>query len=195
MSNVRPAMSVSEHIDYDVQFMREYFRQLFVFAEAAGAKTLVPEFTEGGTSAAFLSTGVSHLVRPDMVCNVYSLVDYWLANLCKHYQQRGRLSVTFDDFRKTERKSNDLQRYRKYLTKVASLDLTLAQDSFRHLNALREVRNCLVHSGGHVPEKRRQVIAQIPGIELHMSLVVVSESFIWESLTHASQYLQAVAQA
>jgi hypothetical protein len=28
-----------------------------------------------------------------------------------------------------------------------------------------------------------------------MSLVVVSESFIWESLTHASQYLQAVAQA
>ena len=188
-------MGVSEHIDYDVHFMREYFRQLFVFAESAGAKTLAPELTAGGTSAVFLSTGVSHLVRPDMVCNIYSLVDYWLANLCKHYQQRGRLSVTFDDFRKRERRSNDLQRYRKYLTNVASLDLTLAQDSFRHLNALREVRNCLVQNGGRVPEKKREAIAQIPGIELHMSLVIVSESFIWESLAHASHYLQTVAQA
>ena len=188
-------MNVAGQIDYDVQFMRAYFRQLFVYAESAAAKTIVPELTEGGTSATFLPVGVSHLVRQDMACNIYSLADFWLADLCRRYQQRGRLSVTFDAFRKTERKSNDLQRYRKYLTKVASLDLTPAQDSFRHLNALREVRKCLIQGGGHVPEKKREVIGQIPGISLHMSLVVVSESFIWESLTHASLYLQAVAQA
>ena len=184
-------MNVSEQIDYDVQFMRAYFRQLFVFAESAASKT--PELTEGAT--AFQPVGVSHLVRVDMACNIYSLADFWLASLCRHYQERGRLSVSFDDFRKSERKSNEFQRYRKYLTKVVSLDLTSAQDSFRHLNALREVRNCLIHGGGHVAEKKREVLAQIPGISLNMSLVVVSESFIWESLTHASQYLQAVAQA
>jgi hypothetical protein len=186
-------MNVSEQIDYDVQFMRAYFRQLFVFADSAASKT--PDLIEGATTSTFQPVGVSHLVCVDMACNIYSLADFWLANLCRHYQQRGRLSVSFDDFRKSESKSNDLQRYRKYLTKVVSLDLTSAQDSFRHLNALREVRNCLIHGGGHVAEKKREVLAQIPGISLNMSLVVVSESFIWESLTHASQYLQAVAQA
>jgi hypothetical protein len=188
-------MNVSEQIDYDVQFMRAYFRQLFVFADSAASKT--PELIEGAPNSAFnfQSVGVSHLVRVDMACNVYSLADFWLANLCTHYQQRGRLSVSFEDFRKSESKSNDLQRYRKYLTKVVSLDLTSAQDSFHQLNALREVRNCLIRSGGHVPEKKRKVLARIPGISLHMSLVVVSEAFIWESLDHASQYLQAVAEA
>jgi len=186
-------MNVSEQIDYDVQFMREYFRQLFVFAESAASKT--PKLIEGATTSTFQPVDVSHLVHADMACNIYSLADFWLASLCRHYQQRGRLSVSFDDFRRSESKSNELQRYRKYLTKVVSLDLTSAQDDFRHLNALREVRNCLVHGGGHVAEKKRKLIAQIPGIALHMSLVVVSESFIWESLTHASQYLQAIAQA
>jgi len=186
-------MNVSEQIDHDVQFMRAYFRQLFVFADSAASKA--SELIEGATNPTFQSVGVSHLVRVDMACNVYSLADFWLANLCTHYQQRGRLSVSFDDFRKSEGKSNDLQRYRKYLTKVVSLDLTSAQDSFRHLDALREVRNCLIHGGGHVAENKRKVLAQIPGISLHGSLVVVSESFIWESLAHASQYLQAVAQA
>ena len=186
-------MNVSEQIDYDVQFMRAYFRQLFVFAESAASKT--PTLVEGSTTTAFQPVGVSHLVRVDMACNVYSLADFWLANLCRHYHQRGRLSVSFDDFKKSERKSNDLQRYRKYLTKVVSLDLTSAQDDFRRLSALREVRNCLIHGRGHVTEKKRERIAQMPGVSLHMSLVVVSESFIWDSLSHASQYLQAVAQA
>jgi len=186
-------MSVADQIDYDVQFMHAYFRQLFVFADSAASKT--SEFLEGTASSAFQPVGISHLVRQDMVCNIYSLADFWLANLCTHYQQRGRLTVTFDEFRKAVRKSNDLLRYQRYLTRVVSLDLTSARDSFRHLQALRQVRNCLIHRGGQAPEKKREVIAKIPGISLHMSLVVVSESFIWGSLTHARQYLQAVAHA
>ena len=186
-------MNVADQIDHDVQFMRAYFRQLFVFADSAASKTSA--FLEGTASSAFQPVGISHLVRQDMACNIYSLADFWLASLCTHYQQRGRLSVTFDEFRKAVRKSNDLLRYQKYLTKVVALDLSAARDSFRHLRALRQVRNCLVHGGGQVTEKQREVIAKIPGISLHRSLIVVSESFIWESLTHASQYLQAVAHA
>lgn len=52
-------MNVSEQIDYDVQFMRGYFRQLFVFVESAASKT--PEFIEGANTSTFQPVGVSEL--------------------------------------------------------------------------------------------------------------------------------------
>ena len=187
-------MSISERISYDVECMRDYFLKLLAFATST-EKTHAPESAGCQTRTTFLPTGISYLVRPDMACNVYSLADFWLSSLCKHHETKGSVPTTFDDFKKAERKCGDLQRYKKYLTKVAGLNLAAAHASFLHIDALREVRNTFIHAGGHVADKKRTVIARIPGVSLLASLVVVSESFIWSSLDHANQYLQAVAKA
>ena len=187
-------MNVSDRIAYDVQCMREYFSQLFAFA-ASAAKPFVAGPSDAEVGTQFLPIGISHLVRPDMACNIYSLADFWLAGLCKHHQERGRLVRSFEAFKKDERKSSDLQRYRKYLTEIAGLDLTAAQPSFLRLDELREVRNTFIHGGGHATERKRTTITRLPGVSLQTSLVVVTDAFIWESLDHASQYLQTIATA
>lgn len=190
-------MNITDRVAYDVDCMREYFRQLFSFAESS-AKPFVPESVESMAGTQFLPLGIAHLVRPDMACNIYSLVDFWLAELCAYHQRRGHLSEAFDKFKKTKKakgECSDLHRYARYLSEIASLDLSAFQSSFDHLDALREVRNILIHAGGHVSDKKRTVIERIPDISIQTSLVVVTEPFILQSLDHASQYLQAVAKA
>lgn len=92
--------------------------------------------------------------------------------------------------------ASDLDAYRKYLTKVAALSLQNAQPSYDHLDNLRMVRNCAIHNGGHIKdEEQRLKLEQIPGITVSGSLVIIADSFIWDSLNHAKVYLCAVAQA
>lgn len=187
-------MNIADRIAYDIDCMREYFRQLFSFAKSS-SKPFVPE---PATGTPFMPGGVAHFVRPDMACNIYSLVDFWLSELCAYHQRRGNLSKTFEKFKNTEarkRKVSNLQIYAAYLSEIASLDLSSFQRSFDRLNELREVRNILIHAGGHVSDKKRSSIECIPEISIQGSLVVVTELFISQSLDHASQYLQAVAKA
>jgi hypothetical protein len=187
-------MNIADRIAYDVECMRDYFTRLLSFAEASAENS--PLQTADGSQ--FLPRGIVYLVRPDMACNVYSLVDFWLAELCLYHQRRGSLRMTLDEFKKkkmAKEKSSDLQRYEKYLTNIASLDLSAVQDSFDRINSLREVRNIFIHGGGHVSDKKRQAIAAIPEISIEMSLVVLTDQFVWQSLDHASQYLRAVAEA
>lgn len=184
-------MSVSDRITYDVECMRDYFARLVAFAEASTQNP--PQPPAAGTK--FLPRGIAYLVRPDMACNVYSLVDFWLAELCLYHQRKSGLSVTFEAFKVTEKKCSDLHRYKKYLTKVASIDLSAIQGSFNRIDSLRQVRNIFIHGGGHVPEKKRQAIAAIPDVSIQTSLVVVTDQFVWQSLDHASQYLLSVARS
>ena len=187
-------MNITDRVAYDVECMREYFRQLFSFAESS-AKPFVPQSAAG---TQFLPLGIAHLVRPDMACNIYSLVDFWLVELCAYHQRRGNLLETFDKFKKTKKAKgevSDLHRYARYLSEIASLDLPAFQSSFDRLDALREVRNILIHAGGHVSDKKRTIIECIPETSIQTTLVIVTEPFIFQSLDHASQYLQAVAKA
>jgi hypothetical protein len=189
-------MNMADHIASDVECMRDYFTRLLAFAKAS-SRTPSPDRAGGPQLLPF---GIACFVRPDMACNVYSLVDFWLARLCLYHQPRGHLSPSFEDFKKDKRKRgrNDLQTYVKYLTKVARLDLSAEQPSFRHIDDLRVVRNVFMHAGGHVhllPDRMRERIERMPGVSLEMKLVVVPDQFIWQSLDHASQYLQAIARA
>lgn len=188
-------MNITDRVAYDIGCMREYFRQLFSFAESSG-KSFVPESLTG---TQFLPLGIAHLIRPDMACNIYSLVDFWLVELCAYHQRRGKLSEGFDKFKETKKKAkgerSDLHLYARYLCEIASLDLSECQSSFDHLDALREVRNILIHAGGHVPDKKRTIIERIPDISIQTSLVVITEPFMFQSLNHANQYLHGVANA
>ena len=128
-----------------------------------------------------------------MACNIYSLVDFWLSELCRFHERKHKLDLSVKDIKA----QNDFETYHKYLTKVASLSLQSVRVSHDHLNNLRKVRNCLIHAGSHVQQQQIAAIRQIPGIRVldSGSLIVIADSFIWDSLDHAKTYLCAVAEA
>ena len=183
-------MTITERIEYDVQRLDAYFRQLFAMAQEASSQepSSVATSEEPGY---FVAHDVAAFIRPDMACNVYSLVDFWLAELCRFHERNGHLAISHKDIKG----ANDLDAYYKYLTKVAALTLQAAQASYDHLDNLRKVRNCLIHGGGHIMPKRRIEIEEVPGVTVSASLVTIADSFVWDSLNHAKLYLCAVAQA
>jgi hypothetical protein len=183
-------MTFSESIELDVKCLRKYFEQLFSMAEESRKTQPVMPVNDKG-DAWFVGQNVTNFIRPDMVCNIYGLVDFWLARLCSFHKQKANLSLNRGDIRG----NSDLDAYHKYLTKVALLDLQSVLPNFRHLDSLRKVRKIFVHVGGHVEDEKLQEIANIPGISIMGSLVVISDDFIWNSLNHAQAYLVAVAKA
>lgn len=184
-------MTITERIEYDVQCLDAYFRQLFAMAQVASSQKPTTVATSEEQEY-FIAHNVAAFIRPDMVCNVYSLVDFWLPELCCFHKRKSNLVLNHKDIKGT----SDLDAYHKYLTKVAALTLQAVQSSYDHLDNLRMVRNCDIHSGGHIKdEQQRTKFEQVPGITVSGSLVIIADSFIWESLNHAKAYLCAVAQA
>lgn len=177
-------MTIRESIEFDVQALKRYFQRLFVLIKELSDDTAEPtEETYVGDRTAF--------VRPDMACNIYSLVDFWLARLADVHQKRGNLPLTYRDIKGR----NDLDVYHKYFTRVAGLPLSSLAPSLDQLNNLRKVRNCLIHRGAHVEAQQSEELGAIPGVTLSGTLVLLTDDFIWNCLEHASHYLCAVGEA
>ena len=183
-------MTISEQIDSDVKCMREYFQRLFSLAQDATADETLPS-TIDEFEDRFIRHSVAAFIRPDMACNVYNLVDFWLARLCSFHERNRNVPLAHKDIKA----KSQLRAYHKYLTKVASLNLDSVLPNFDHLDSLRKVRNYLVHSGAHVEEDKCREIDNIAGVTVSGSLIVLSDAFIWDSLDHANTYLSAVARA
>ena len=185
-------MTITERIEYDVKCLDVYFRKLFAMAKEASLQE-PSAFTTSEESDGFIAHNVTAFIRPDMVCNVYSLVDFWLPQLCSFHKRKSSLVLSYKDIKG----ASDLDAFHKYLTKVAALSLQNAQPSYDHLDNLRMVRNCDIHNGGHIKKDDQQHIKleQIPGITVSGSLVIIADSFVWDSLNHAKVYLCAAAQA
>jgi hypothetical protein len=170
--------------------LKEYFQRLFSMAQDAVEEQTLPstidEFEER-----FISQSVTAFIRPDMACNIYSLVDFWLARLCSFHKRKSNLPLGFKDIKA----KSQLKAYHKYLTKVAALDLRAVSSDLEHLDSLRKVRNYLIHTGAHVDESQCREIENIAGVSVHGSLIALSDAFIWDSLDHAQSYLCAVARA
>ena len=183
-------MTITERIEYDVKCLDVYFRKLFTMAKESSLQepsaVAMSEESEG-----FIAHNVTAFIRPDMVCNVYSLVDFWLPQLCSFHKNKNNLVLSHKDIKG----ASDLDAYHKYLTKVAALSLQNAQPSYDHLDNLRMVRNCDIHNGGHIKDEQRIKFEQVPGITVSGSLVIIADEFVWNSLNHAKVYLCAAAQA
>jgi hypothetical protein len=87
-------MMLSAQIDGDCRSLRQYFEKLFeVLAQAIKEDQSAP--IEAVDVMALESQAtyfrISHLIKPDMLINVYSLVDFWLKTICD-YQMKMRLS-------------------------------------------------------------------------------------------------------
>ena len=174
--------------------MDSYFHKLFVLLREARAEDeLAPieahDYDADESQATY--HGFSHLVKPDMLMNIYSLVDYWINEICEHHRRKQTLSLGRADIKG----KNELQARHKYLTAYAGLNLSTVQASYKQLDNLRKVRNTFMHGGGHVPSDREAEFLAINGIALFGSLIVIEDSFIWSSLEHAKTYLQAAVRA
>lgn len=136
---------------------------------------------------------ISHLVKPDMLINVYGLVDFWLKEICEYQRRKINLNLGYSDIKGND----DLHAYHKFLTKYVGLNLTPVNASYTRLQELRVVRNRFIHHGGHLPNDDRIVkrMSAINGISLVGSLMIIDDSFVWGVLDCAKVYLCAAAQA
>ena len=134
---------------------------------------------------------ISHFVKPDMLVNVYGLVDFWIKEVCDHQMRKNNLSLKYKDVKGDD----DLQGYHKYLTKYAGLNLDSVKSSYDRLQQLRIVRNHVIHNGSHVPddEKLKKKISAIKGIALSGSLLVIDKDFVTDVLECAKKYLCTAA--
>jgi hypothetical protein len=189
-------MTISARIDDDCKSLTRYFQRLFELLREATAEDQVAPFEAVDMTALESQSTyhrISHLIKPDMLINIYGLVDFWLKEICKYQRRKNNLSLSYSDIKGND----DLHACHKYLTKYAGLNLTPVNVSYARLQELRVVRNQLIHHGGHLPDDDRLIkrISAINGIALAGSLMVIDESFIWDVLACAKLYLCTAAQA
>jgi hypothetical protein len=189
-------MTMSARIDSDCKSLTRYFQRLFELLRETTAEDQVAPLEAVDMTALESQESyhrISHLIKPDMLINIYGLVDFWLKTICKYQRTKNSLSLGYSDIKGND----DLHSYHKFLTKYAGLDLTAADVSYARLQDLRVVRNQLMHHGGHVPDDERLIkrISAIKGIALAGSLMIIDESFIWDMLACAKAYLCTAAQA
>src|SRR5690349_21203217 len=94
-------MEISERIDFDLQRLYTYFHLLFTMADTASQKAPLPVEVNQKPGLLIPHT-ISEFIRPDMVCNIYSLLDFWLSELCRFHQLKcnliiGRKDIKGDD--------------------------------------------------------------------------------------------------
>ena len=187
-------MKMRARIDTDCRSMESYFKKLFALLQEGRIKdefapVEVYDYDANESQASYHR--FSHLVKPDMLMNIYSLVDFWLSEICEYHRGKGNLSLRARDIKG----ENELQARHKYLTTYSGLNLDSVQESYKRLDDLRKVRNTFMHGGGHIPSSRETEFSSINGISLCGSLIVIDDDFIWGTLEHAKKFLQAAIRA
>ncbi len=186
-------MKLTARIDYDCKCLSRYFEKLFVVLREAVIETqnapMNGQDADADESQAAYY-GFADYIKPDMVINIYSLVDFWMKGICEYQKKKNNLSLGYKDIKG----ENELHAYQKYLVEYVRLDLTSVQTSYRYLNNLRTIRNQIVHNGSHAPSSKEKDFSNINGIKLFGSLIIIDDSFIWDTLDHAKAYLYAVAK-
>lgn len=183
---------ITARIDNDFKSLETYFQRLFDLHDELVLQErqypIVAYDVEAKESQAehFYA---SHLIKPDMIIGIYSCFEFWIQKICDFHRLKNNLALSYKDIRG----KHDLHTYHKYLTQVAGLNLDAVDTSYHRLNDLRKVRNVLVHNGGHVSEEKENECSQIAGISVAGSLVVISDEFVRDLLTHAKCFAVYVA--
>jgi hypothetical protein len=187
-------VTITARIDNDFKSLETYFQRLFdLYNELAHQERQFPIVAYDGEAEESQAEHfyASHLIKPDMIIGIYSCFEFWIQKICDFHKIKNNLALSYKDIRG----KHDLHTYHKYLTLVAGLQLEAVQTSYRRLDDLRKVRNNLVHNGGHVPKEKENEISQIDGISVAFSMVVISNEFIGNVLTHARHFVIYVAKA
>ena len=74
---------------------------------------------------------------------LYAFIEEGMNNLCDALRQDKELKL-----RRTDMKGKGIKRAKVYLTKVIGIDLQVEDEPWREINALRKIRNAIVHDEG-----------------------------------------------
>lgn len=74
--------------------MEGYFHKLFSLANEVSRPSLPPLGTPDEPEEA-PPHSIEAFIRPDMACNIYSLVDFWLPQLSDHHARKRSLPLTY----------------------------------------------------------------------------------------------------
>lgn len=187
-------MKLTNSLDADIKGITRYFEKMFELLQAARAEDSVApiEVQDMYADESQLTYHrFSHHIKPDMVSNVFSLVEWWMRKVCEHHRLQKNLPLSYRDIKG----NNNLDAWHKYLTVYVGLDLTSVNSSYKKLDNLRKVRNQFIHGGGHVPPDKEKEFAAISGISLSMLLIGIEDRFIWDSLDHTKKYIWAAIVA
>ena len=187
-------MKLTARIDADIKSLESYFHRLLkVLDEASLESASAPLEAQDAESDESQATyhRFDHFIKPDMLINIYNLLDFWLKEICRYHKFKNKLNLEYKDIKG----NNELHTYKKYLTEYVGLDLSIADDSYKHLDELRKIRNVFIHSGGHIPENKEEEFSKFDGIIIHASLIVVEEKYIWKMLGYTKSFLLTAANA
>jgi len=126
-------MKLTAQIDTDCRCMDSYFHKLFVLQQEAQAedKAAPLEAHDYGADASQATYhGFAHLIKPDMLMNIYSLVDFWMNEICEYHRKKKNLNLGRGDIKG----KNELQARHKYLSAYVGLDLTRFHGQFELLH-------------------------------------------------------------
>ena len=115
---------MSARIDDDCISLTRYFQRLFeLLREATTEDKVAPLEAVDMTALESQKTynRISHLIKPDMLLNIYGLAEFWLKEICKYQRRKNNLSLGYSDIKGND----DLHAYHKFLTKYAGLNLCL----------------------------------------------------------------------
>jgi hypothetical protein len=186
-------VTITSRIEEDFRSLEAYFQRLLELRdELVRAERKFPIVADdvGAEKSQAEHFYVSHLIKPDMIIGTYSCFEFWIQKVCEFHKSNSNLTLSYKDIRG----KNDLHAYSKYLTLVAGLNLSSAQTSYQRLDDLRKVRNILVHNGGHVTREKEKELFRIDGISVAGSLVVITDEFVRDVVTHARSFAVHVAK-
>jgi len=193
-------MQITKALDRDCKCLRSYFHKKFelmqlAFDEERSAPIVIEDADADESQAVYHE--FSHFILPDMVINTYSLLEWWLRKICDVQKVRKGLDKHCENL-KREKSESDIDKYHRYLTQYAQIDLDKVENSRIKLDSLRRVRNRFIHHGGDIPSNDIDKYSCIDGIcvislSSSISYLSIENDFIWDMLDHVQKYLyQAV---
>jgi len=161
-------MDILQRIKLDIEDLKSYFQKLFDAIESS------KEYSDSSHYKAY--------AKSDMLCNIYSCLEFWLTTICEYKYSSLNLPLSYKDIKA----KNDLACYQKFLEKVAGIDMSDSINDYNNLQNLRAVRNAIIHAGSHT---EKEEINNIRGIKLSGTLIIISDEFVFKSLKSAEVYL------
>lgn len=186
---------IEAHIDLDYNNLKKYFEEMFKVLENAkkDEEGKMPEVYDADTvSFPDTYTRISHLIKPDMVINIYSYLEFWLQKISSMIKEQDALKLSLHDVKG----SNDFHKYRIYIEKYAGLEYDESLEKlYDGLDNLRLIRNKFIHNGGYIKDNEQNKINNMEYISVsYPNLIVIEKEYIYFTLECAKNYLLCIVK-
>lgn len=144
--DIFPFLSVIENSD---KSNKETLEKYWKYIEVATAIGDFEKYSELMTTVSVHSNKVELYSCYSLWMTLVSLLEDALFTLCRCYQNLGNTSIKL-----SEAKGQGLEKATMYLKHQVGIAKFTDNKNWEHITAIRDARNIMAHSGGHVPNKQ-----------------------------------------